>query len=302
MNPEEVTAMKIRGARYFFSEAFKNIFSNGWMTIASIFTVIASLLVLGVFLMLSINLNTIVGNLEGSYEIVVFVDEKVSGEGIVTIKNQITSIENVEDALLVTKEERLNSLRDKIDNADLERYKDDNPLRDMYQITLKDLSDSKNTVLELEKIDGIAKIQQNEEAIEKLVTVANYVRHFSVWIIVALAIVSIFIISNTIKLTVYTRRKEINIMKFVGATDWFIRWPFIIEGIFIGIIGACVSIALVIGGYSLIIGIVNSLQIAFITMKPLSELVGILIASSLGLGALLGGVGSFISVRKHLNV
>jgi len=294
--------MKIRGMRYFFSEAFKNIFSNGWMTIASIFTVIASLLVLGVFLMLSINLNTMVGNIEGSYEIVVFVDEKVSDDGIITIKNQIENIQNVENATLVTKETRLESLRNKMGSADLERYKDDNPLRDMYQVRLKNLSDSKDTVAQLEKIDGIAKIQQNEEAIEKLVRIANYIRHFSVWIIAALAIVSVFIISNTIKLTVYTRRKEINIMKFVGATDWFIRWPFIIEGIFIGVMGACISIALVIGGYSLIVGIVDSLKVAFITMKPLSDLIGILIGSSLGLGAILGGLGSLISVRKHLNV
>ena len=127
-------------------------------------------------------------------------------------------------------------------------------------------------------------------------------QNFSIWIIVALAIVSIFIISNTIRLTVYTRRKEINIMKFVGATDWFIRWPFIIEGIFIGLIGSAISIGLVTGGYGLLIGIVDSLKIAFITMKPLSELLVEIIGSSLLLGAVLGGVGSYISVRKHLNV
>ena len=189
------------------------------------------------------------------------------------------------------------------ENADkLDRYKDDNPLRNMYQVTFSDLSKSEQTIDELEKIDGIAKIQRNEEAIEKLVKVANYIQTFSLWIIVALAIVSIFIISNTIKLTVYTRRKEINIMKFVGATDWFIRWPFIIEGIFIGLIGAGASIALIMSGYSLLVGVVDSLGIAFITLKPLGDLLGIIISSSLGLGAILGGIGSFISVRKHLNV
>ena len=91
-------------------------------------------------------------------------------------------------------------------------------------------------------------------------------------------------------------------MKFVGATDWFIRWPFIIEGIFIGLIGAAASIALIISGYSLVIGMVDSLGIAFVTMKPLDELLSIIVGASLGLGAILGGIGSFISVRKHLNV
>jgi len=296
--------MKIRGVRYFFSEAFKNIFSNGWMTIASIFTVVASLLVLGVFLTLSINISNMAGNLEDSYQIVVFVDEKVSDDGVKIIGSQLKNTENVADAVLTTREERLLILRDKMgENASkLDRYKDDNPLRDMYQVTLNDLSKSEQTIDKIEKIDGIAKIQRNEEAIDKLVKAANYIKTFSLWIIVALAIVSIFIISNTIKLTVYTRRKEINIMKFVGATDWFIRWPFIIEGIFIGLIGAGAAIGLILGGYNLLIGMVDSLGIAFITMKPLNELLGTIIGSSLGLGAVLGGIGSFISVRKHLNV
>jgi len=296
--------MKIRGVRYFFSEAFKNIFSNGWMTIASIFTVIASLLVLGVFLTLSINVSNMAGNLEDNYQIVVFVDEKVSDDGVKIIGSQIKNTDNVTDAVLTTREERLVILREKMGEnaAKLDRYKDDNPLRDMYQVTLDDLSKSEHTIDKIEKIDGIAKIQRNEEAIDKLVKAANYIKTFSLWIIIALAIVSIFIISNTIKLTVYTRRKEINIMKFVGATDWFIRWPFIIEGIFIGLIGAAASIGLILGGYSLLVGIVDSLGIAFITMKPLEELLGTVIGSSLGLGAVLGGIGSFISVRKHLNV
>lgn len=296
--------MKIRGIRYFFSEAFKNIFSNGWMTLASIFTVVASLLVLGIFLTLSINVTSMAGNLEDSYQIVVFVDEKVSDDGVVSLGTQIQNIENVSSATLTTSSERLKNLRDKMgENASkLDRYKDDNPLRDMYQVTLHDLSKSGETIKKLETLDGIAKIQRNEEAIDKLVKAASYIQMFSFWIIIALAIVSIFIISNTIKLTVYTRRKEINIMKFVGATDWFIRWPFIIEGIFIGLIGAGAAIGLIIGGYSLVIGMVDSLGIAFVTMKPLDELLNTILASSLGLGAILGGIGSFISVRKHLNV
>ncbi len=296
--------MKIRGIRYFFSEAFKNIFSNGWMTLASIFTVMASLLVLGVFMVLTININSMVGNLEGKYEIVVVVDETVTDDGLISIGQQLKDIPNVEAAVLNTNEERFAVLQEKMgDNASLlDRYKDDNPLRDMYLVTLTDLSKSAETVAQMDDISGIVKIQQNEEVINKLVNVANYVRRFSLWIIVALAIVSIFIIANTIKLTVFTRRKEINIMKFVGATDWFIRWPFIIEGIFIGIIGSVAAIGIIIAGYSAIVGVVDSLNIMFFTMKPLSELTTPIIVASLGLGAILGGLGSLISVRKHLNV
>ncbi len=296
--------MKIRGIRYFFSEAFKNIFSNGWMTLASIFTVMASLLVLGVFMVLSINLTSMAGDLEGNYQIVAIVDEAINDDGLLTIGKQLKDTPNVDSVTLNTNEERLASLKERMgENGELlDRYQDDNPLRNMYLITLTDLSKSQETVEIMEDIAGIIKIQQNEESIDKLVSIANYIRNFSLWIIIALAVVSVFIISNTIKLTVYTRRKEINIMKFVGATDWFIRWPFIIEGIAIGIIGAGASIAIIMAGYGAIVNVVNSLNIMFFTVKPLTELTGIIIGSSLGLGAILGGLGSLISVRKHLNV
>lgn len=296
--------MKIRGLRYSFTEAFKNIFSNGWMTLASIFTVIASLLVLGVFLTLTINVNHMVDNLQDSYEVVVFIDEKVNDDGVEAIGEEIKKISNISEVKLTTSEERLENLKDKMGNdaEKLDRYEDDNPLRDMYRVTLEDLSLSESTIEEIEEIDGIAKIQRNEEAVNKLVTIAKYIQNFSLWIILALAIVSIFIISNTIKLTVYTRRKEINIMKFVGATDWFIRWPFIIEGIFIGILGAGISIGLILGGYVLLNSVLSSLEVAFISLLPLNDLAWIIVGSSLGLGAILGGIGSFISVRKHLNV
>lgn len=286
------------------TEAFKNIFSNGWMTIASVFTVMASLLVLGVFMVLSVNLNSIVGDLQGSYEIIAVVDEKTNEEGLKTIGKELEAIENVNDAALDRKEDRLENLKEDFgENASLlDRYKEDNPLRDWYKVTLEDLTRSSETIEKLKEVDGVAKVIQNEDAISNLVNIANYIKNFSLWIIIALAVVSIFIISNTIKLTVYTRRKEINIMKFVGATDWFIRWPFIIEGILIGIVGSFAAVGLVLLCYNLLLGVVQNLNIMFLQLRPFSEILPIVLWSSFGLGAILGGVGSFISVRKHLNV
>ncbi len=296
--------MRIRGFRYSFTEAFKNIFSNGWMTLASVFTVMASLLVLGVFLVLSLNLNTIVGDLEGSYEIIAVVDEKTSEEGLAAIGKDIEKIENVNDAALDRKEDRLEDLKEDFgeNGSLLDRYQDDNPLRDWYKVTLQDLNRSSETIPKIEQVDGVAKVIQNEDAISSLVSIATYIRQFSFWIIIALAIVSIFIISNTIKLTVYTRRKEINIMKFVGATDWFIRWPFIIEGIIIGLVGSCLSVGLILVCYHFLLGVVQNLNIMFLQLQPFNEILPIILGSSFGLGAILGGLGSFISVRKHLNV
>ncbi len=286
------------------TEAFKNIFSNGWMTLASIFTVMASLLVLGVFMVLSLNLNSIVGDLQGDYEIIAVVDDKISDDGLSAVCKDIEAIENVNDAALSAKDERMENLKENFgNNADLlDRYKDDNPLRNWYKITLADLTRSSETIDKISQVDGVVKVIQNETAINNLINIANYIRQFSIWIIVALAIVSIFIIANTIKLTVYTRRKEINIMKFVGATDWFIRWPFIIEGILIGIVGAALSIGLVLLCYNVLLGVVQNLGIIFISLKPFSEILSIVLSGSLSLGAVLGGVGSLIAVRKHLNV
>jgi len=284
-------------------EAFKNIFSNGWMSIVSVLTVTASLLILGVFLLLSINLSSNVGDLEDSYEIIAVIDETTTTEGLLAVRKQIIKLDNVTDATLSSNSERLEALKERFgeNGSLLDRYKDDNPLRNWYMITLEDLSLTSETVAELEKLDGVEKVIQNEEAVGNLVTIADYVRNFSLWIIIALAAISIFIISNTIKLTVYTRRKEINIMKFVGATDWFIRWPFIIEGIVIGLLGACISVVLVLLGYNILFNIMSN-NIMFLSLKPLAEIKSIVIGSSFGLGVILGGLGSFISVRKHLNV
>ena len=297
------TAMKIRGFRYFLVEAFKNIFSNGWMSIVSVLTVMASLLILGVFLLLSINLSSNVGDLEDGYEIIAVIDETTTTEGLLAVRKQIIKLDNVTNATLSSNSERLEALKERFgeNGSLLDRYKDDNPLRNWYMITLEDLSLTSETVAQLEKLDGVEKVIQNEEAVGNLVTMADYVRNFSLWIIVALAAISIFIISNTIKLTVYTRRKEINIMKFVGATDWFIRWPFIIEGIVIGLLGACISVVLVLLGYNILFNIMSN-NIMFLSLKPLAEIKSIVIGSSFGLGVILGGLGSFISVRKHLNV
>ncbi len=295
--------MRIRGFRYFMTEAFKNLFANGWMSLASVFTVMASLLILGMFMILSLNLNSIVGDLEQDYEIIVVMDEKTTEEGIPAIRKEILKVENVTDATLDRNSDRLEQLKEKFgeNGSLLDRYKDDNPLRNWYRITLADLNRTSETVRKLEQIDGVEKVIQNEDAISNLVKIANYVRSFSVWIIIALAIVSVFIISNTIKLTVYTRRREINIMKFVGATDWFIRWPFIIEGIIIGLIGACASALLILIGYNFLVAVMQN-NILFISLKPLEELTSLILSSTFGLGVVLGGLGSFIAVRKHLNV
>lgn len=294
--------MKIRGFRYFMSEASKNVFSNGWMSLASIFTVLASLLVFGFFLVLTVNLNYIATQLEGDYEIILIVDETYNKDQVKELGEKIKAVENVKDLTLNTKESRLEEWKTELGAELLEGYEEDNPLRDWYMLTLEDLSQADTTIEIIEGFDGIAKIVRNQDTIDKLVTMTNYLGRVSIWVMIALALVSVFIISNTIKLTVFTRSKEINIMKFVGATDWFIRWPFIIEGIIIGLIGAIISFIVVAYGYQGILGLIGALDISFVKFKPFSSVVLPLIGAFIGLGVVLGGIGSLISVRKHLKV
>lgn len=298
------TAMKIRELKYYSKEATKNVFSNGWMSLASIFTVVASLLIFGIFLILTINLNYIASQFESDYEIILVVDENYTPEQTEALRSKIEAIEYVETVTFDSKDARLQDLKtDMGDNASLfDGYEDNNPLRDWYKITLSDLNQTDNVVSQLENLEGIAKVRLNRDTIDRLLSATSLIAKNSIWIMIALGIISIFIISNTIKLAVFSRAKEINIMKFVGATDWFIRWPFIIEGMIIGLLGSTFSLLIISFGYNGLASSLASLGISFVTFKPLSDMIPYLIPMFIVMGILLGGIGSMISVRKHLKV
>ena len=297
--------MKIRDLKYYTKEASKNVFSNGWMSLASSFTVIASILIFGIFLILTINLNFMASQFESDYEIILVIDETYTQEQTDAMRGQLESIEFVESVTFDSKADRLQELKEGMgENAFLfDGYENENnPLRDWYKITLTDLSQTDAVVAQLEAVEGIAEIKLNRDTIDSLLSATSYIAKNSIWIMIALGLISVFIISNTIKLTVFSRAKEINIMKFVGATDWFIRWPFIIEGMMIGLIGSLFALLIITFGYNGIIASLSSMGIGFITFKPLDDMLPYLIPSFIGMGIILGAIGSLISVRKHLKV
>jgi len=297
--------MKINSVRYFSKEAFKNVFSNGWMSIASVFTVVASLLVFGIFMVLALNLSYMVNQVESDYEITLTVADELTPEQTQKLGETLRSVENVSEAIFVTKDERLENLKAQFgENAALlDDYKNErNPLSNWYKIRCVDLSLSEATVAEIKNIEGVAKVISNQDTIQKLTKASGYISRMSAWVMLSLAIISVFIISNTIKLTVFSRRREINIMKFVGATDWFIRWPFVIEGIIIGLLGSLLSGAALCFGYEGLTNLFTSLNIAFVQFMPLSDIVVLLFGSFIIMGMGMGAVGSLISVRKYLKV
>ncbi len=297
--------MKINSVKYFLKEATKNVFTNGWMSLASAFTVIASLLVFGLFLILALNLNYMVTQVESDYEITLTIDESYNADQIQQLGDSLSKLPNVSEVIFQSKEERMELLREQFgENAALlDKYQNEqNPLRNWYKIRCIDLSESEQTVQNIRELSGVVRVISNGETINKLTSASSYISRMSIWIMIALGIISIFIISNTIKLTVFSRRKEINIMKFVGATDWFIRWPFIIEGMIIGLIGAAISIAFVCIGYEGLTSMFTSLEIGFVRFIPLGDVALLLVLAFLLMGIGMGAIGSLLSVRKHLKV
>lgn len=297
--------MKINSVRYFVKEAFKNVFSNGWMSLASMFTVVSSLLVFGIFMVLVLNVNHMVSKQERDYEINLIVDEAFTPEQTEQLGKTLQEIPNIVEVIFESRAERLEALREEFgeDASLLDSYRDgENPLRDRYKVRCEDLTQSDATLAAVKELNGIAKVISSGETIQKLTKISSYISHMSIWVMLALAIISVFIISNTIKLAVFSRRKEINIMKFVGATDWFIRWPFIIEGMVIGVLGALVSDIVVALGYEGLTGVFSSLNIGFVDFIPLGDIMLWLTLVFLVMGIGLGAVGSLIAVRKHLKV
>lgn len=296
--------MKIRAIKYYGKQASKNVFSNGWMSLASIFTVIASLLVFGIFFVLTLNLNYIATQFESDYEIILVVDETYNDEQTKALEEKIKAVGNIDSITFDSKENRLETLKqDMGENAVLfDGYETDNPLRDWYKVTLSDLSQTKSIVEQFRNIEGIVKVILNQDTVDSLLSATSYIMKISIAIMIALGIISIFIIANTIKLTVFSRGKEINIMKYVGATDWFIRWPFIIEGIMIGLIGSVIALLVIIFGYNGLTSFISKLGVSFVSFKPVLDVIPYLIPMFLCVGIFLGGIGSLISVRKHLKV
>ncbi len=284
-------------------ESGNNVFSNGWMSVASIFTVAASLLVFGVFMILALNVNSMVGQVEKDYEIIVVVDENYTAEETERLGNSLELVPNVSKVSFVSNDERLIELQNDWgkDGDLLSGYQDANPLRDWYKVRCEDLTLFEETSNSIRQLSGVVKVIGNGDTVERLTATSDYLSRMSILIMIALGIVSVFIISNTIKLAVFSRRREINIMKYVGATDWFIRWPFIIEGMLIGLIGGAVSVFLVCLGYEGFSAFAAT-NIAFVQFVPLGNILAWFVFAFLFMGVVLGAMGSLIAVRKHLKV
>ncbi len=296
--------MIFRNLKYFVTQGVKGLLSNSLMTLASIGIVIASLVIFGIFVLFGLNINSIGNQIKEQCEINVYLPNEMNRDDVRAIGSQLSEIEFVKEAHLYTKEERLQNYKDGIrhDQAEvITTLEADNPLRDAYVLSLTDVRMANRVAAEAGKINGVEEVTNRQDLIQTILSITNTVKNVSIWLLIILAGISIFIISNTIKLGMFSRRKEINIMKFVGATNWFIRWPFIIEGMLLGAVGATISAFIVMFGYSSVLGTLQEFM-GNITLLEVSEVVNIIIIGFILMGVGIGMAGSTMSIRKHLHV
>ena len=299
--------MKYNIFTYLRGEGFKNVFKNKKSTAASLMIMCATMIIFGVFFIIGENINHFVKEVESAQGIQVFINTDATDDQIKEIGEKISSLDGVNTVTFVSKESGLEQMKEKFKDKEylLDTYKDNNILPDSYVVTLTDLNLSSQVQEQINQMEHIKRITSRDETVSTLINLANGVRIITGVILILLVVISVFIISNTIKLTVHARRKEISIMKYVGATNNFIRWPFIVEGIIIGILSGAISLTIVGGGYNFIADqIVNSqfMKITNMSLVGFSDVFNLIIIIYLLLGIGIGVIGSTISMRKYLKV
>jgi cell division transport system permease protein len=294
-------------------EGVKNVGRNGWMSVASMSSIAVSLFILGVFMLLALNVNKLADQIESKVEVRVYLQGTADQAKIQEVERTIKRIPEVKSAKFVSKEEGLKQLRDSMGEegkAALEGYtNENNPLPDAFDVEVfepQKISYVAKKVLAINEMDAskpISDVRYGKGTIEKLFRITNAVRNIGLIIVAGLAVMAMFLISTTIKMTIIARMREIAIMKMVGATNSFIRWPFFIEGALIGFIGSGITAGVLLFGYSKLITTTQSdIGIYMIQLATVKDVGWIVAFSILGIGILLGIWGSTISVRKYLKV
>ena len=294
--------MKLNRFNYLMTQGVKNIFTHGFMSFASITIIIACLLIMGSFSLLTLNIDANIDRLQNQNEVIAYVDETLSEDEARAIEPQVAAVPNVATVEFVTREQAMQTFEAEYD-SDLFDNIDASVFRHRYVVTLDDLSLMKDTQAALKNVDGIADVTAHLDYAENFITFRNIVSVVSVVLIVILIAVSLFIMTNTIKLATFGRREEIAIMKMVGATNAFIRLPFIVEGFIIGIIAAAVGFFLEWGLYDFVLSKIAQLDtLKLFVLTPFTDVIEIVAAAYAITGFLVGVFGSLLSIRKFLKV
>lgn len=294
-------------------EGFKNVFRNGWMSVASVMSIIVSLFILGVFMLLVLNVNSMANQVDSQVEISTFLELNVDENLRNVIGQEISAMPEVSEIRIVPKDEGLKEFRDRLgENADnvLGGFDvDNNPLPDTIEVKVIEPETVNFVAQKIEALNEkhpekpIMKVNYGKETVDVLFKFTKLVRNIGFIFVGGLGLMSMFLISNTIRVTILARRREIGIMKLVGATNTFIRWPFFIEGALIGLIGSVITVAVLFFGYSQLMSTIGQdVFMQMLNLIPLSEIWPLMGTLLIGLGVLVGILGSTLSIRKSLKV
>lgn len=295
--------MKLSTSEYFIKEVYTSFKRNIWMTLASIFTVVLSLFILGFFSIVILNLNKMADTLESQVQISVYLKDDLSQEEIDETKETLSKIEGLQDIKFTTREEAMESFKERLGDQQflLDALDDTNPLPDSFSLTVTSPQQVKTIADTVVALDSVESASYSQDIINHLFNLTHLIRLIGVALIILLTGAAIFIISNTIRLTVFARRKEIAIMKYVGATDWFIRWPFLLEGICLGFIGGGLATIFLYIVYNQVTQEIYE-AMAFFPLIPQHPFINYISLAILVAGIIIGALGSTISLKRFLKV
>lgn len=290
-------------AGYYFSEGVHSIFTHGFMSFAAVCMIVACLLIMGSFSLLAVNLDQMLGDLEAENEFLAYIDESYSEEQARALQSALEGVDNVSQVIFVTRQEAMNDFLNGRENNDLLDSLPAEVLRDRYRIHVDNIEEMSKTVKAVEQVTGVAKVSAALEIAQGFVLVRNIATGVALVLIAILVVVSLFIISNTIKLATFYRREEIAIMKMCGATNAFVQWPFVVEGLILGLTGALLAFFAQWGIYH-VVGklIIQGNGLSLITMLSYGAMAKNILAVFCGTGALIGVGGSLMAIRKFLQV
>lgn len=295
--------MRFSTKQYFIKETYKSIRRNGFMSFASISTVAVSLLVLGMFLMIFLNTNNLAQYLENQVQISVYMQDSATDKELASVKDKLTKMPGVVKVTQVNKQQALERFKKRLGDQEqlLNSLGKENPFPNSFEVQVDNPDRIKVLTPQIGQLPKVETAKFGQEVVEHLFQLTKILRLGGIVLVVFLAMATLFIISNTIRLTVFARRKEVIIMKYVGATDWFIRWPFLLEGMTLGFFGAVVAFVLINSIYAGLLDRIHA-TLAFLPLLPTSPLLLYVDLFLLAAGTGIGALGSYISLRKFLRV
>jgi len=303
---EVYTVMKISQLGYTIRESVKNLWRNRLMSFASMSSVAATLLILGIIFILILNISSLAQGAKDQFDTIqVYLVDEVDGQQVENIGEKLYELEGVKEIYFETKQEALSKMKMEWDeNGYLLEGLEENPLPNSYIVSLYDIGYAEYVVSEVRMISGVEEVKFHQDVVIKIIEVANYIKNIGMVIIFVLVAISTFIIHNTIKLAVNARKREIGIMKYVGATSWFVRWPFLLEGTLLGMFGAVLAIGVLHIGYSYTYSLFTSKFYVLIAAYLVSAktVTSDLLIIFMVIGSGIGALGSLLSMRRYLHV